>query len=355
MIRQLRRLTRPIPALAEGAYALTIYAEAHGDALAPRVAEEQGFEGVACVDDAARAAVLYATIWQRHRFPWARSGAEGMLRFVCAMQDEGGGFANFILDWDGRINRYGPTSEIGGWPWTARAMHALACGFLTFRTEEYRARFERGLACLDRWTPHMDLRAVALLAALTYWRATGAASAGSRALAWAEEIAACRNGDLLLDRAGQHEVHLWGHLQEAAVAEAGIGFGRADLIDAARRSADALLLPAAAHAFAAPRTLPFDVSCTVRGLDAVALATGDPHYAVAAARARAWFGGRNRARRTMYDRRRGLVYDGIDGTRRNANSGAESNIEGALALLDDLPWHRYDAWPAPAAANAKAT
>ena len=35
----------------------------------------------------------------------------------------------------------------------------------------------------------------------------------------------------------------------------------------------------------------------------------------------------------MYDRRRGLVYDGVDEGRVSRNSGAESNIEGALVLL----------------------
>jgi hypothetical protein len=45
------------------------------------------------------------------------------------------------------------------------------------------------------------------------------------------------------------------------------------------------------------------------------------------------FSGRNTAGRPVYDTRRGLVYDGIDHGTVNRNSGAESNIEGALALL----------------------
>jgi len=44
----------------------------------------------------------------------------------------------------------------------------------------------------------------------------------------------------------------------------------------------------------------------------------------------------------VYDEASGRVYDGIDGTRMNLNSGAESNIEGALALFDSLPWDRYE-------------
>ncbi len=79
--------------------------------------------------------------------------------------------------------------------------------------------------------------------------------------------------------------------------------------------------------------LPFDVSCAVAGLVAVARATSDEQYATAAARGRLWFHGRNTAARPVYDRRWGLVYDGIDDGKVSRNSGAESNIEGALALL----------------------
>ena len=35
------------------------------------------------------------------------------------------------------------------------------------------------------------------------------------------------------------------------------------------------------------------------------------------------------------------MYDGIDNEGVNQNSGAESNIEAALALVDSLPWDCY--------------
>jgi hypothetical protein len=73
----------------------------------------------------------------------------------------------------------------------------------------------------------------------------------------------------------------------------------------------------------------------------VAEATGDSRYAEQADLAREWFHGRNAARRPMYDREQGLVHDGIDDGEINPNAGAESNIEGALALFDSLPWEKY--------------
>jgi len=341
VIRQLRRLTRPVPALGTGVLAIAVYAEARDGRLHTRAAAEQGFEGVACVDDAARAAGLYATIWRQHRFPWAREAAEGLLGFLGAMQDDDGGFANFLLDWDGRKNLSGTSSWSGGWPWTVRAMHALASGVAAFGTVAYVARFERGLPCLDRPTPYLDLRAVAVLAALEYWQATGARHAATRALTWAEEIAAHRVGDILPDIAGRADIHLWGHLQEVALAQVGAAFGRADLIEVARRSADVVLVPHAEHVRASGPMQPFDASCVVRGLDAVAQASGEARYLRLAEQARAWFTGRNSAGQPVYDRDLGLVYDGIDDRQVSTNSGAEANIEGALALLGSLPWHQY--------------
>ena len=132
VIRQLHRLTHAVPAAGAGASALAVYAEACDGAFAQRAAAEQGFEGVACVDDAARAVVLYCQIWRRHRQPWARAAASALLRFVGFMQEPDGRFANFILDWGGEKNLTGPSSRPAGWAWQARAMHALACGVATF-------------------------------------------------------------------------------------------------------------------------------------------------------------------------------------------------------------------------------
>jgi len=75
----------------------------------------------------------------------------------------------------------------------------------------------------------------------------------------------------------------------------------------------------------------------VSGLMAVARSTGDARYADAAARARAWFLGRNSASSPVYDHGSGLFYDGIDQGHVSRNSGAESNIEGNLAMLCSTP------------------
>ena len=332
MIRQLRRLTRPLPALGPGVAAIAVYSEATPQGMRLRLAAETGFEGVACFDDAARLACLYVALWQRHHVSWARPAALEMLGFVRAMQMPDGWFANFISDWDGTKNLVAPTSADPQGPWLARACHALAAAASAFGDDQCGRAYERALPWLDLPTPHVDVRAVALLAALHYHHATGSGEDARRATRLATEIFQSRQAGILPDVSGSEEVHLWGHLQECALAEAGKVFRCAEWVQAARESADRLLAPAARLAFPAARTIPFDVSATVQGLEAVGVAGGGDHYLRLAKLARGWFAGRNAASTPVFDRRRGTVHDGIDDGRVSANSGAEANIEGGLAL-----------------------
>jgi hypothetical protein len=319
------------------ATAIAVYSEpivTNGNVLYERrPAREQGVEGVACVDDAARAIGLYCRLWRRDRLRSAHDAAWGLLRWLGYMQDDDGRFVNFIFDWTGHHNRDGATSYAGGAAWQARGLHALACAVTTFGGTEWDQRFTRAMRWIDDDLPYFDLQAVCVLAALEHWRATGASNSAERALAWSHKIAAQSKASRLLNEAGVGEIHLWGHLQEAALAATGQALGDVGLVECARASADAVLIPAIEGGFDFPTVLPFDVSCTIAGLDAVAHATSDVRYATAAACGRDWFRGRNTAGQPVYDAERGLVYDGIDGGQVSRNSGAESNIEGALALL----------------------
>lgn len=128
--------------------------------------------------------------------------------------------------------------------------------------------------------------------------------------------------------------HLWGHLQEGVLAEAGVLLGRDDLVDIARHSAGLVLRDVVESGFDLERVLPYDVASCVDGLDRLAVATGAHEYRELARQARAWFDGRNPAGRPVYDRQAGRVGDGVDHGRVSAGSGAESNIVAAGALFD---------------------
>ena len=348
MIRQLRALTRPIPALHPDAVAIGVYAEPAHDGYRLRAAAEQGFEGVACVDDAARAVVLYCRMWREHGSSWARTEADRLLRFIVAMQDDAGAFSNFILDWQGLPNRNVGSSLPGGEWWTARAMHALASGYGVLRRDEYHDSFVRGLPLLDRPFEQPGALALGLIAGLEFVRLTRDCALAERCDRWAETIVDRREGDALLD--GPDAPHLWGHAQESALVHAGRILDRPEYVEVAHRSAMTVLAPPAETAFAdRASTVPYDVSSVVVGLHAVAQATGDPVARTSANLARAWFRGRNSARIPIYDAAAGRVYDGIDSGRVNFNSGAEANIEGAFALFDSLDFGSMQSAPASGA------
>jgi len=337
VLRQIERLTRAVGRAGHEARAIAIYAEPGSSAthagLAARSAHESGFEGVACVDDAARAVVLYCRLWHQSRLEGHRASAYGFLRFLAYMQEPDGRFSNFIFDWTGLRNRSGSTSQPGGGPWQARATQALACAVATFGEPEWDARLKCAASWLDPPTPYLDVRAVGVLAALEHWHATGSSESASRAISWSAEIAAHSSSGRLLNASGVLPIHLWGHLQERALAATGAAFGRPEMVETARRSAELLLMPAVERSFPFEHVLPFDVSCTIVNLDAVADATREARYAAAAMLGRNWFRGRNTAGQAVYDAERGLVFDGIDDGQVSQNSGAESNIEAALALL----------------------
>jgi hypothetical protein len=340
MIRQIRRLTRSIERW-PGAAAIAVYAEQRDGRLVPTPAASQGYEGVACVDDAARAAVLYCRMSDEQRTPWAASAAAALLSFVMYMQDADGLFANFVLDWEGQINGTGPTSFPGGEWWSARAMHALAVGFATFRTAALARAFRRGLVRLTNPLDDMYARAMASLAALVFWQATGESEVRRLCLTWAREMAANARDGILLDTLSTRPVRSWGHVQEGTLALVGEVFDDRGLISVASRSTRLRLVPQARMCHLAARVEPHDISSLLFSLHAVHRVVGSSDFAEAAERARLWFAGSNTAGTAVYDAADGLVFDGIDSGRVSRNSGAEANIEAALALYDGLPWSRY--------------
>lgn len=331
MLRQLQRLTHPVPAAGPRATALAVYADA--DDL-PVAARESGEEGVACVDDAARGLVLYVDLWARTHDLALRDRAAGLLDFVLYLQRPDGRFVNFIHDWSGRPNEHGQTSVPGGAFWQARALSGLAKAWIVLGDERAAAAFRQALAPVRSAPAAADVRSVQIRALLEVIRAGQCPELRAELGRWCDELVATREGDVLLDAPGT--LHFWGHSQEAVLADAGTYLGRGDLINAARRSADLVFVPAIGSAFAYPVVQPYDVACAVDAMDRLAAATGESRYDHLAADARAWFDGRNSAGVPVYDRLRGRVADGIDGRRVSRSSGAESNIVGGQALFEEV-------------------
>jgi hypothetical protein len=331
VLNRLVALARPLELMGRStptAVGLAIYADHSGEQFGAR---ESGEEGVACVDDAARALVLWSDLWVRTRLPVAREWVDGLLAFCRSMQQDDGRFVNFVLDWSGARNTDGVTSRADGASfWQARGARGLAKVWRVFSDQRARADYLRARASFDDRPVGSDARAVQVLAALD---AGDSAADISR---WCDDIASQRRGDVLLDGHDATEPHLWGHIQEGVLAIAGVTLGRPDLITLARRSADAYLVPVIEAGFALPVVQPYGAASAAYAMARLAEVTGEARYAAAARDARAWFDGRNPAGRPVYDRAAGRVADGVDGVQLNPHSGAESNVVGAQALFDDV-------------------
>ena len=152
-------------------------------------ARESGVEGVACVDDAARASILLCRLWAVTGNVALRSWAEGLLDFVLWMHEADGRWHNFIYDWDGARNSEGPTSVAGINFWQARAIFALAEAALLLDNGAARGVLADGLAAASAGSPPPDVRALHVLTALAVLHRAPDPWLSSRLAAWCEELA----------------------------------------------------------------------------------------------------------------------------------------------------------------------
>ncbi len=334
MLRQLARLTVPVESAGERACAIAVYADT-ADRTFP--AADRGFEGVACVDDAARGLILLSDVWSATGLPRMREWALGLLDFLLYMQLADGRFVNFISDWSGRRNELGVTSFPGGNFWHARGVRALARAAVTLGDERGRVGLERGLRHIReaRDVPP-DIRSIHVLMALELLRSGASPDLRVDLERWCDEIAACRRDGVLFDNPDESEPHLWGHTQEGVLTEAGRFLGREDLIAVARQSALTYLAPQIESGFDQPTVQPYGVASAIYATERLREVTDTQRFDELWRMARAWFDGRNTARRAVYDREVGRVYDGIDDGVLNLHSGAESNVVGGQALLDQV-------------------
>jgi len=334
LLRQLARLTRAVPAAGEGALAIAIYAD---DEDAPQPAAEAGYEGVACVDDAARAFELlcetYVATTDRRVLAWAR----GLLKFLLWMHDGEGRWVNFIHDWEGSKNVDGRTSAPGVNFWQARALNAMAMAATRLDDGQAAGALENGLRDGFNAPVPPDVRALQMTA-LCRWREPHPGAADLERLgSAADELILCSSGGVLMNSPDERGIpHLWGHIQEGVLADASRLLVREELLTAARRSAELVFVELIESGFQTAHMQPYGVQSAVFVMDRLAAATGEGRYSRLARQARSWFDTRNPTGLPIYDRSTGRVADGVDDMRVNRHSGAESNVAAGLALLPQV-------------------
>ncbi len=330
-------------------------------------------EGQACVDDAARAAVVYLRHFELTGNTESAEKAKELLRFVRYMQTDEGLFYNFV--WDNTLRKNteheNSVADKVNW-WAARAVWALGAGARTLA--EYDSSFAQlCLTSIEEIYPKIEAMASSYpgtkringyemptwLIGETGSDATSELLLGLNAtyqLTGDEKYEALINklgeGIALMQYGNSAEApygafisweggwHGWGNSQTMALAEAGI-------TEPARKEADnfytRMLVDGWLHSFPLDNpgnTREFEqIAYATRGV-AVGLirlyeATGNEDYAILAGLAASWFTGNNTANTRMYIPLHGYGYDGIDGSEDvNLNSGAESTIEALYTILE---------------------
>ncbi|MBC7541278.1 MAG: hypothetical protein H7338_00955 [Candidatus Sericytochromatia bacterium] len=343
-------------------------------------------EGIGCVDDVARAALVYFQHFEQTGQRTSLENGRKALAFIRSQSAGDGTYWNFIWA-DGRPNKDGPTSKNGLNWWTMRALWATATGLRTMAKQDpglatlLRGDLARTVDRLERdqqrhygqytsWGPHRipawflngapDVTAVAVLGLCALYETDPSPQVARLITRYAEAIAAYQLGDAREFPYYAHPPsdavthwHGWGCHTLHALALAGRLLHRADWIHSARLEADhftthLLINGGPINGFTpAPQPYPqiaYNVTPTAQGLLALYDATQEARYGQLAALQASWLYGNNPAGLPMTDATTGRVWDGIDPKGISGDSGAESTIEGLLTQLAFSHYPGLSAW-----------
>jgi hypothetical protein len=341
-------------------------------------------EGIACVDDAARAAVVYLRHFEITGDTTSLRRGQKLIDFCRHLQAEDGLFYNFIFA-DHSINRDGQTSYKSlGW-WTARGVWAMGEGYRIFHdrdpayAELLQQHVQKTFVHLDTLLqryPHIDdfndfkvprwplynsagdATSELVLGLSAYYRATNDPRVKAYLEKFGEAFLAMQLGDEKSFPFGailswQNIWHGWANGQTQALAGIANPLSRDDFLAAAKREAEffftyvqkqnyprEIQFARRGNEIYAERTerypqIAYGLRPMIVGALRIAETSGDPRFAELAADLAGWFFGSNPAGAQMYDPSTGRGFDGIlSETEINRNAGAESTIEALYSIME---------------------
>jgi len=340
-------------------------------------------EGIACVDDVARAAIFYIRYYSRTGDKTYLKKSTELSEFLLYMQAENGYFYNFVLE-DIKINKtYKRSMPIGNW-WTWRALWALSEIYpVMIREDKVLAeriwqsmektidvvikdynldkeyRIVEGFR-IPKWLPGnggSDQGATLVLGLKNFYKYDENQQVFSLIEWLCDGIAEMQAGDSLQFPYGaylswENIWHAWGNVQSYALLNTFI------LIQNDRYLTGSLMEINHFYNYLIKEKYACEIKFKKQGdnilksdykkapqiaygirpmvyacLEAFKI-TGQSKYAKQAGKIASWFFGDNFAQKVMYYPQTRICFDGINGDGDvNLNSGAESTIEALLALL----------------------
>jgi len=340
-------------------------------------------EGIACIDDAARAAIFYMENYKSYGDESSLHKAKKLLEFIFYMHSENGFFYNFIFD-DYSINKEHANSlnEPNWWSW--RAMWALSEGYRLYKNIDHQFA-ESIFSCFSEavdatkqiipddnkfkmigeinfptWLPGesaSDQASVLILALLNYLEEKKDTVVLKYLNRLCDGVLQMQKGDsanipYYAFLSWQNMWHAYGNSQSYTLLKASSFLEREDLFNAALNEIDYYYDYLIKENYLSTFTLGIDRGhlqfVTYQKFSQIAYnfrpmiyscleafrMTNDSVYAIKAGEITSWFFGYNIVNQQMYFNSTGICYDGINSkTSVNKNSGAESTIEALLALL----------------------
>lgn len=325
---------------------------------------EAAGEGIACVDDAARAGEVYLKLYQLTGRKHFLSKVRSIVNFVLYLQSPNGYFWNFIYK-DGTINKLGATSkaEANWWSYRAFLFLQLARPSLSsterdridLSSERFMLSFEKDKVKIAE-KKYFDQYATIILGLLESYKRKKSKNIAASIVFFSNilvenqlPITSLFPGAFL----SAHNLwHAYGNEQASALISAGVVLGLSKYIEAGIREVDyfypqwlsdsysSVYFHVADRDFVSVREknefpqIAYGIRPMVQASLKAYESTNKVKYAKLALDIARWFSAGNIANQKMYDATTGVCFDGIDAKDRvNVNSGAESTIEALLSFI----------------------
>ncbi len=325
-------------------------------------------EGIACVDDVARAAIFYFRYFQQTSNNIYLQKGKRLIQFMLNLQAENGYYYNFIKA-DLIINKSRINSQaIPNW-WTWRALWAISeamiiskesdPSYFNMLLHEYdfslKSFIKEGSFGEIISNLASDQASVLLMALTNYYTLSTDTTVEIYLNQLAQTIISTQKGDensfpYYAFMSWRNSWHGWGNTQAYSLLKAGQALNDKRMIEAAANEVEyfypyllskkhfkSFILEINEHDSTFE---PFEqIAYAIRPMVWAALElfkiNGDKKYAKQAGKLAAWLVGENVTQKPIYSEETGRCYDGINSaTKINLNSGAESTIEALLTIIE---------------------
>lgn len=307
-------------------YYINIYSKIVNKTYLPIPAKN---EGIACVDDCARAILLALEIYEFFEDKSALDQAEKWLSFLEYMQDDQGYLTNFIDTKSGRKKYDIPSSFKGGPWWSARAKWAWAKAYKLTNDIKY-LNFYFKTKIMEGY--ESDVSSVLLLAGLEIL-----------------ENEKMQYFDNLIDRISSSQspqgylihgkgtpLHLWGYHELEALVKSSKILNKPNLLSICKKTVDILVEDVIENDFYFEyerkdkrEVNPYCVSPLVRGLYELYKVDRESKYLRLIKKCLKWF-------EPLYDPSNGRCFDWVSNGEISTNAGAEASCEAGFCRLRGL-------------------